>query len=185
MPVSSPVTNFYADWRLQCGRTYFLAETNSVMPERLLQIVWYHQRLLRDQLKTLDGKIVRVLHPGFWNHEAGPDFRGAVLQIGDEVAKSGDVEIDLRSDGWRSHGHDRNPNFANVILHVVWEPGGTSGNDTPTLALKSYLDAPINELSLWLGSDSAQNFPANSTGQCCAPLRELPEEKLRELLYQA
>ena len=185
MPVSPPATNFYADWRLQCGKTFFLGETNAVMPERLLQIVWHHQRLLRDQLKTLDGKTVRVLHPGFWNHEAGPDFRGAVLQIGDEAAKSGDVEIDLRSDGWRNHGHDRNPNFANVILHVVWEPDGDSGNSTPTLALKSFLDAPINELNLWLGSDSAQTFPINSIGQCCAPLRELPEEKLTELLQQA
>ncbi|MEO5802747.1 MAG: DUF2851 family protein [Verrucomicrobiota bacterium] len=167
------------------------------MPERLLQNVWHHQRLLRDQLRTLDGKPVRVLHPGFWNHEAGPDFRGAVLQIGAEIAKSGDVEIDLRADGWKNHGHDRNPNFANVILHVVWEPNEVtrpnpvtrhSSHDTssiPTLALKSFLDAPINDLSLWLGSDSAQSFPKNSIGQCCAPLRELPEEKLKGLLQQA
>jgi hypothetical protein len=133
----------------------------------------------------LDGKPVRVLHPGFWNHEAGPDFRGAVLQIGDEPAKSGDVEIDLRSDGWRNHGHDRNPNFTNVILHVVWEPGGSAGNSTPTLALKPFLDAPLTELNLWLGSESARGFPVDSTGQCCAPLRELPEEKLMELLQQA
>jgi hypothetical protein len=185
MPVSPFESNFYADWRLRCGKTFFLGESNSPLPERLLQVIWHHQRLLRDQLKTLDGKPVRVLHPGFWNHEAGPDFRAAVLQIGDEPAKSGDVEIDLRSDGWKSHGHDRNPNFKNVLLHVVWEKGGSSGNSTPTLALHSFLDAPINELSLWLGSDAAQNFPGNQTGQCCAPLKDLSQEKLTELLRQA
>ena len=48
------------------------------------------QRLLRDQLMTLDGETVRVLHPGFKNHEAGPDFRGAVVQIGSvsDIAKA-------------------------------------------------------------------------------------------------
>ena len=89
--------------------------------ERLLQAIWQHQRLQRDQLKTADGKIVRVFHPGFASVEGGPDFRGAVLQIGDETPVSGDVEIDLRPSGWRAHGHDQNPNFQNVILHVVWE----------------------------------------------------------------
>jgi hypothetical protein len=185
MPVSPPGTNFYADWRLRCGKTFFLGEAAAPLPEKLLQIIWNHQRLLRDQLRTLDGRPVRVLHPGFWNHEAGPDFRGAVLQIGDDVATSGDIEIDLRSDGWRNHGHDRNPNFENVILHVIWEPDGNSGSSTPTLALKSFLDAPINELNLWLGTESAQQFPVDSVGQCCAPLRGLPEQKLGELLRQA
>jgi hypothetical protein len=185
MPVSSGATNFYADWRFQNGLTFFLHESDAPLPERLLQVIWHHQRLLRDQLKTLDGQPVRVLHPGFWNHEAGPDFRGAVLQIGDETAKSGDVEIDLRPDGWRNHGHNRNPNFANVLLHVVWEPDGNSGNSMPTLALKPFLDSPINELNLWLGSESAQRFPVNSVGQCCAPLRDLPLEKLAELFKQA
>jgi hypothetical protein len=185
MPVSAMEQNFYASWRLQCGKGFFFNESNAPLPERLLQIIWNHQRLLRDQLRTFDGKPVRVLHPGFWNHEAGPDFRGAVVQIGDESAKSGDIEIDLRPDGWKTHGHDRNPNFKNVVLHVVWEPEGNSGHSTPTLALKSFLDAPINELSLWLGSDSARTFPINLNGQCCAPLRELCEEKLNELLRQA
>ncbi len=185
MPVSSFATTFYADWRLQSGKSVFLHESHSAVPERFLQMVWHHQRLLRDQLKTLDGQTVRVLHPGFWNHEAGPDFRGAVLQIGDELVKSGDVEIDLRSENWRHHGHDRNPNFNHVILHVVWEPDDGSKIPAPTLALKPFLDSPIDELGLWLGSDSAESFPANSAGQCCAPLGQLAAEKLKELLQQA
>jgi hypothetical protein len=184
MAVSPVENNVYAQWRLQHSPSIFLRESVAPMPEELLQIIWHHQRLLRDQLKTLDGKIVRVLHPGFWNHEAGPDFRGAVLQIGNETAKSGDVEIDLRSDGWRNHGHDRNPNFANIILHVVWEADDISKIPAPTLVLKPFLDSPLNELSLWLGSDSAKKFPADSAGQCCAPLCELSSEKLIELLQQ-
>lgn len=47
---------------------------NKALSEYLLQVAWHYQRLLRGRLKTLDGKSVRVLHPGFKNHEAGPDF---------------------------------------------------------------------------------------------------------------
>ena len=113
--------DFYTDWRNRHRATDALRDENGFPAERLLQAVWRHQRLRRDQLQTLDGKTVRVLHPGFASAEGGPDFRGAVIQTGGEPPRSGDVEIDLRSDGWRAHGHDRNPNFQNVILHVVWE----------------------------------------------------------------
>ncbi len=68
-------------------------------PEMLLQAVWMHQRLLRDQLKTLDGRPVRILHPGFWNREAGPDFQQAVIQFGDDKPISGDIEVDLEFGG--------------------------------------------------------------------------------------
>ncbi len=185
MPVSAPESNFYAEWRCREGRANLLRDSGGRVPERLLQIVWYHQRLLRDQLSTLDGRPIRILHPGFWNHEAGPDFRGAVVQIGGEPARSGDVEIDLRPEGWRDHGHDRNPNFENVILHVVWEAETDSIAPAPALALKPFLDSPIEELALWLGSESAQNYPAPIKGQCSAPLGELSEEKLDGLLRQA
>ena len=188
MPVSPSKSNFYAEWRRRQGRTLFLRDSGGLAPfgtERLLQIIWYHQRLLRDQLRTLDGRPVHILHPGFWNHESGPDFRGAVVQVGDEPAKTGDVEIDLRPEGWREHGHDRNPNFKNVILHVLWEAGSDSGAPAPALALKTFLDSPIEELDLWLGSESAQNYPAALAGHCCAPLCELSEEKMAELLQQA
>ena len=113
--------NFYCQWRSRCGVAPLLREDDDSPPERLLQSVWQHQRLLRDQLKTLDGQTVRVLHPGFRSVEGGPDFRGAVIQIGDAAPQAGDVEVDLRSSGWRAHGHDVNPAFQNVILHVIWE----------------------------------------------------------------
>ena len=185
MAVSPGALTFYADWRSKHVRAAFLSETDRPVPERVLQSLWHHQRLLREKLKTLDGKPVRVLHPGFWNHEAGPDFRGAVVQFGQEPAVSGDIEIDLRSEGWRAHGHDRNPNYAHVVLHVVWEPGGTVTAPAPTLALERFLDSPMDELFSWLGSDSAKGWPADLVGKCCAPLCELPEARLAELLRQA
>ena len=182
--------NFYAVWRNQRRTTDVFHDENGFPAERLLQAVWRHQRLRRDQLKTSDGKTVRVLHPGFMSAEGGPDFRGAVIQVGGEPPRSGDVEIDLRSHGWHAHGHDRNPNFKNVILHVVWETGvpasGPARIERPlTLLIRNSLDAPLGELSLWLENESASVLPENLRGKCSAPLRELDEPQLAELLHQA
>ncbi|TAK97822.1 MAG: DUF2851 family protein [Verrucomicrobia bacterium] len=175
--------NFYARWRTRPGVGWSLREDAATPPERLLQAVWQHQRLHREHLKTLDGRPVRVLHPGFCSLEGGPDFRGAVIQIGDEPPRSGDVEVDLRSSGWRAHGHDRNPNFGNVILHVVWDGDAKTGTPT-TLALREVLDAPLAELSLWLDHE-LPSLPENLRGKCCAPLRELTDEETTLLLHEA
>jgi hypothetical protein len=176
-------SNSYAEWRLRSGVVPALHEDHAPPPERLLQLAWRHQRLLRDRLVTLEGQRVLVLHPGFWNHEAGPDFRGAVVQFDGDPPRSGDVEIDLAASGWRAHGHDQNPAFQDVLLHVVWEGDGPTG--LPTLVLKSLLDAPLNDLGLWLGSDAAKGLPEALAGRCAAPLRDLRPERLAELLHQA
>jgi hypothetical protein len=175
----------YSEWRLQQGREPVLREGDDLPPERLLQAVWYHQRLRRDRLQTGDGQSLRVWHPGFWNHEAGPDFKGAVVQFGTHAPCTGDVEIDLVPGGWQGHGHAVNPNYRNVVLHVVWEAPRKPAGTLPTLALKPVLDAPLPELNLWLGGESAGPMPGAVRGQCGAPLKGLPAEALDGLLRQA
>jgi hypothetical protein len=193
--------NFYARWRAQARILIYLREENGFPSERLLQAIWQHQRLKRDGLKTSAGKIVRVFHPGFASVEGGPDFRSAVLQIGNDAPRSGDVEIDLRANGWRAHGHDRNPNFKSVILHVVWEMFGVPPSDgdpaknhlkaelqtshPPILSLHNSLDAPLAELSLSLENESLRSLPENLRGKCCAPLREVDETHMTGLLREA
>ena len=119
--------------------------------------------------------------------EGGPDFRGAVLQFENEKPISGDVEIDLQTSGWHAHGHDKNPSFKNVVLHVIWDGTPNSGSPRttlfPTLALKIFLDAPLTELALALESESG--LPESLRGKCSAPLRELSEPQLTELLQAA
>jgi hypothetical protein len=199
--VSPPAENFYADWRSRFGAGHVLHDENDPPPERLLQAIWRHQRLQRDRLQTTDGKSVRVLHPGFVSVEGGPDFRGAVIQIGDAAPRSGDVEIDLHSASWHAHGHDRNPAFQNVLLHVVWEklgvpPSGGAGNDgrlkaelrtrpPASLSLCDALDAPIAELGLWLENDPPRVLPEKLRGQCCVALRELDESRQGRILDAA
>ena len=176
--------NFYTQWRSRIRANYLRDEAYPA--EKLVQAIWQHQRLRRGELKTAAGSPVRVFHPGFANLEGGPDFRGAVLQIGNETPCSGDVEIDLRAAGWRAHGHDRNPNFKNVLLHVVWEEArGQNGTHPTVMSLKNVLDAPLEELSLSLENESLRSLPEGLRGKCCAPLRELGEPELLQLLNHA
>jgi hypothetical protein len=183
--VPPPFENFYAVWRKPPGAVNLLRDANDMPPERLLQSIWRHQCLRRDQLKTADGKTVRVLHPGFISVEGGPDFRGAVVQIGDDAPRSGDVEVDLRASGWRAHGHDRNPNFQNVLLHVTWEDARQPASVPVVLSLKNSLDAPLDELSLRLENESPGVLPENLRGKCCAVLRELDETRHSRILDSA
>ncbi len=178
--------NFYARHRVQPCRENFLRDEN-FPAERLLQAIWQNQRLQRGELKTSDGQSVRILHPGFVSVEGGPDFRGAVLQFGTDPPRSGDVEIDLHINGWRGHGHDKNPNFKNVLLHVVWEEEGQkrSAPHPAILPLSKSLDASLAELSLSLEKESLRALPGNLRGKCCAPLSELGETRQAELLNQA
>jgi hypothetical protein len=184
-PVQPALNSFYAQWRVRSGVAPRLDDRSDSPPESLLQTIWQHQRLLREGLKTLDGRTLRVLHPGFRSVEGGPDFQGAVVQIGDAPARSGDVEVDLRSSGWRLHGHDKNPAFEKVILQVVWEAERSSAGAIPVLPVRELLDAPLGELSAHLGSESPRSLPDNLRGQCCGPLSSLAPPALQELLRQA
>ena len=72
---------------------------------------------------TLCGREVRLLHPGEWNREAGPDFRRALLLFDGEERVNGDIEMDGEASGWENHGHATNPDFDNVALHCFFREG--------------------------------------------------------------
>jgi hypothetical protein len=181
--VSEFLSNVYAGWRTSASPLATFREDSEEPPERLLQAIWWHQRVRRDELRLTDGRRVRVLHPGFWNREAGPDFRDAMLQFEDDDPMRGDVEVDLFSRGWRDHRHHINPDYKNVILHVVWNAGEESM--PPLLSLVQFLDAPIAELALWVNCESAYDFPPELKGHCCAPLQVLTPARIDSLLRQA
>ncbi len=86
--------------------------------ESLIHYVWKHKLFPVSTLRTTCGQPVEVLHPGFSNPHAGPDFLQAKLRIGDTVW-AGAVEIHSRASGWKRHGHSRDAAYRAVILHVV------------------------------------------------------------------
>jgi hypothetical protein len=112
-----------------------LAETPIPFPaaERAIQRVWAEGRLATPA-RAASGAVIEVLHPGRWNRLGGPDFLGAEITV-DGTRLRGDVEIDLRSSGWRTHGHARDPAFRAVILHAILLgpalPVATSQGATP------------------------------------------------------
>ena len=177
--------DFYCRWRVRGreGEAVSLHE-GTAPPERWMQQIWRHQRLRRTELRCLDGRLVRVLHPGFWNREPGPDFRGAVLQFGDGGLVTGDVEIDLQPAGWFGHGHAANPAYSRVVLQVVWEPGGR-GVERTVLPIASFLDCPLDEMAPWLEDEAAVRVPPTTPGRCCGPLRRQPPDRVIALLEQA
>lgn len=86
--------------------------------EQLLHYVWKHRILPLGKLCTTSGQEVEVIDPGLHNHDAGPDFFNAKVRIGGQVWV-GNVEIHLRSSDWQRHGHQLDPAYNNVILHVA------------------------------------------------------------------
>ena len=86
--------------------------------ERLMQYVWQHRLWNPAGMSTVDGRAVRIIDPGLLNTGAGPDFFNAKVSIGGEMWV-GNVEIHYRASDWRRHGHDNDPAYDSVILHVV------------------------------------------------------------------
>lgn len=83
-----------------------------------MQYVWQHRLWMPSDMRTVDGEPVEVIDPGLLNTDAGPDFFNAKVRIGDRLW-AGNVEIHVRASDWKRHGHDTNPAYDTVILHVV------------------------------------------------------------------
>ena len=86
--------------------------------EQLLHYVWKHKMFPLDGLRTTDGREVEVVDPGLHNSNAGPDFFNAKVKI-DGTLWVGNVEIHDKSSDWFLHGHDHDPHYDNVVLHVA------------------------------------------------------------------
>ncbi len=146
--------------------------------ERIVQIAW-NEQLFRGPLQTVDGRRLEVVHPGTWNVASGPDFRDAVLFI-DGVSHRGPVEVHLRPRNWEQHGHGRDPAYAPVILHVVWEDSAAQV-DLPTFCVRDHLRVSLEELideHSVVGYPYARQVPA---GSWSAQLAELGDEPLHDL----
>lgn len=86
--------------------------------EELIHYAWKHKMFPLKPLQTTDGAAVEVLDTGLHNRNAGPDFFNAKVKI-DGVLWVGNVEIHDKASDWFAHGHDRDPRYDNVVLHVV------------------------------------------------------------------
>lgn len=148
------------------------------MSEVFLYFLWQYQYFHKSKLTTTDGDQVQVLHPGFRNYDAGPDFVDARLLIND-VEWAGTVEMHLRTSDWLAHQHQLDRAYDNVILHVVWQddrpaPGRrvdrANGTPLPTLELAPLTEAILIERYAQL-SDSPHTIPCAGQFRSVQPLR--------------
>ncbi|MDQ8184165.1 DUF2851 family protein [Pelagicoccus sp. SDUM812002] len=87
--------------------------------ELVLQKIWLEQAFDVSRLRDQSARSIEVEHPGTWNRLEGPDFKGAVIRI-DGVEFRGDVEVHFSQADWKAHGHDSDPAYDGVVLHVLY-----------------------------------------------------------------
>lgn len=112
------------------------------MKEEFLHYIWLHKKINVTQLYTTKGEKLEILHFGHYLQTAGPDFFNAQLII-DYQKWAGNIEIHLKSSDWYVHHHEKDANYDNVILHVVWEHDvdvyRKDNTEVPVLELKQYV----------------------------------------------
>ena len=113
------------------------------MQEALLHYIWKNSIFESKEFKADSGEVIRIIDPGLYNNDGGPDFTNARIEIAGTLW-AGNIEIHLQSSDWYSHQHNTNPVYDNVILHVVSENNrscyNSAGRQIPCIIL------PVDEL---------------------------------------
>lgn len=168
------------------------------MTEDFLHYLWRFKALKPDPWLGTKNELIELRHPGYHNSNSGPDFEQAQLRIGPNVWV-GSVEIHLKSSDWNKHGHQHDPAYNNVILHVVYECDQEilceNGLRPPCLELKGLFDSQLywrfeQRLQNKEGLACADSFPQlealakQAMLDRCAVLRLEEKSQFLEALYQ-
>lgn len=110
-----------------------------MIKENFLYYIWKLKKFDLSDLKTTEGKSLHIREFGNINSNSGPDINNCKILI-DDTLWVGNVEIHVKSSDWIKHNHHLDPNYQNVILHVVFENDilvkDKFGNLIPCLELK-------------------------------------------------
>ncbi|MBW8524611.1 DUF2851 family protein [Chryseobacterium chendengshani] len=116
------------------------------MNEKLLQYLWNFKVFTHFNFSDLKGNPIEILDFGKWNSDSGPDFLMAKIKI-NNIILAGNIELHVRSSDWIFHQHSKDPNYDNIILHVVFQNDADidelSKKNIPTLELKDHIDESI------------------------------------------
>ncbi|PJJ64085.1 DUF2851 family protein [Chryseobacterium geocarposphaerae] len=113
------------------------------MNEKLLQYLWNFKVFNNFDFKDTDGNPIEILNFGKWNTDSGPDFLMATIKTKNLILV-GNIELHVKSSDWIFHQHSADPNYKNIILHVVYlhdmEIDEFNAQDISTLELRNYID---------------------------------------------
>lgn len=172
----------YADIRTtERLREGSLIEAPRRMSEHELQAHWFAGDFGREFTSTAGGA-VRIVQLGVWNHEAGPDFAEAAVSFDGAEPVRGCIELDPDARDWERHGHATNPDYEDVVLHVFTERGAADFF-TRTARHRNIPQVLLDVRRLT--AELPNPLPEAKPGRCVGPLRQLPEEKVREVLLGA
>ena len=155
-------------------------ETPGESGELAWQARWFSGACGRE-FTTTGGRRAVIADFGEWNREAGPDFVRCTVSIDGRV-KRGAIEVDLAASGWEQHGHAVNPDYENVVLHVVVRrpsqvhfPRTAGQREVAQVCLADHAPAEPE----WAAAPPAR------PGPCSGPLRLMSPARLTELLEVA
>jgi hypothetical protein len=134
-------------------------------PEEELVRLWHGQHLPADALVTRRGEPLRVVYRGRLSTGPGPDFRDAIIEGPGAQLWHGDIELHVRASGFRHHGHDRDPAYDSLVLHLVWEDDESEdtllrcGRRVAVVVLANWFQRRREELARLLGRPDAWQEP--------------------------
>lgn len=114
--------------------------------EDFLHYVWKTTNFLIQDLKSIDGECIEIIHSGRHNPDSGPDFLEARIRI-DGQLWVGHIEIHIRASDWLRHRHQDDISYDNVILHVVFQSDiiirRSDGSRIPCLEIGPRIRKPV------------------------------------------
>lgn len=109
--------------------------------EDFIAFIWKN-RLIPSQIISTNNLNVEIVSTGYQNFNAGPDFLNAKIKINNTLW-AGNVEIHVKASDWIKHNHNSDPNFDNIILHVVYEADffdqSNKHENFTTIEIKSFI----------------------------------------------
>lgn len=123
----------------------------ALISEELLSYLWQHKKFDTAHLYTEEGQPVEIIDAGQRNFADGPDFMQVRLRI-DGRLWAGSAEIDVLQQNWEVHRHHLNPDYNNVILHVIYQDDKNispmyrkDGTLVPALNLRKYVSKKLTD----------------------------------------
>ena len=122
------------------------------MKEDFLHYIWQYKKFDFSNLTTVSGESLTITNCGNYLQLSGPDFFNAQIILG-EQKWAGNIEIHIKSSDWYLHHHEKDSNYDNVILHVVWE------HDIPVFR-KDNSEIPVLEIKKYISKKDLGNYQA-------------------------
>jgi hypothetical protein len=123
--------------------------------EDFLHYVWQCKKFDFSNLTTFSGEVLTISNCGNYLQQTGPDFFNAQISIGNQKW-AGNIEIHIKSSDWYLHHHEKDANYDNVILHVVWE------HDMPIFR-KDNTEIPVLELKKYISKKELEKYKSLTT----------------------